>query len=368
MTPPCTFILGALLAVVASAQWPRLPKIDPAHIVGAVKSAEKDVKQTLSQKATQDLASEVAKEAKDLRNQASSVVDGVAQNTAHVASAAVRTAEAAKIIQRNAQAQHQVGSIGGPPALTTTASPPAPVVSEGSHGTVHTDGLLETVQDQINRSKINQVLGDAAKSMPETADMALDLKETSIKKAKDSLQDAQDIVQANKQQVEDLASKGQELASQMIPGMDPSKAIDGVSKVVGAASEHGEAVKSIIHEVLKSDPKHVAHAAEKGVKNIGKIDPDSVKKYIKGDDPEKGEQASDVEDAADWVGLHWQWSLIFIVGAAGALFFSWQVMKRRDSRSPTLLAGNDMAAWMGGSPTRSTSRQTQSEEMLFRQF
>lgn len=179
------------MAVVASAQWPRLPKIDPAHIVGVVKSAEKDVKQTLSQKATQDLASEVAKEAKGLRSQAPSFVNGVAQNAAQVASAAAQTAEAAKIIPGNAQAQHQVGSTEAPPALTTEA--PAPVVSRGSHNAVHIDKLLDAVQDQINGSKINQVFGDAAKNLPKTADMA-------FKKAKDSLQDTQDIVQANKQQ------------------------------------------------------------------------------------------------------------------------------------------------------------------------
>lgn len=134
------------------------------------------------------------------------------------------------------------------------------------------------------------------------------------------------------------------------------------------SNKHSEAVKSIFHQVLKSDPRNVANAAEKGIKYVGKIDPNTVKKYIKGDDPQSGEQASDVEDVADWAGLHWQWSLLLIVGAVGVIFFSWQAMKRRDSRSPTLLAGSDAAAWMGGSPTHSNSRQTQSEEMLFRKF
>jgi len=369
MMPSCTFFLGALLVVVASAQWPRLPNIDPGHIAGVVKSAEKEVKQTLSQKKTQDFASEVAKEAKDLRSQAPSVKDSVAQSAAQAASAAAQTVEAAKTVAEDTQSQQHVGAIGGPPALTTvapapapvvtTAAPaPAPVVSAGSHDTVHTDELLETVQGQINPSKIKEVLGDAAINVPEIADK-------NIKKAKDSLQHAHDIVQANKQQVEDLASMGQDLASKIIPGLNPSKAMDGVSKVVDGASKHGEMGKPIIHEVVQSDPQNVAHTAEKGVKEIGKSDPNSVKQDIKGDDAEKGEP----EDAAEWVGLRWQWSLLFIVVAVGALFFGWQVTKRRDSRSPTLIAADgDMAPWMGGSPSRSTSRQPQSEETLFRQF
>jgi len=363
MMPSCTFFLGTLLVVVASAQWPRLPNIDPGHIAGVVKSAEKEVKQTLSQKKTQDFASEVAKEAKHLRSRAPFVEDSVAQSAAQAASAAAQTVEAAKTVAEDTQSQQHVGAIGGPPASTTAAPAPAPVITTAAPApapddTVHTDELLETVQGQINPSKIKEVLEDAAKNVPEITDK-------NIKKAKDSLQHAHDIVQANKQQVEDLASMGHDLASKIIPGLNPSKAMDGVNKVVDGASKHGEAVKPIIHEVVQSDPKNVAHAAEKGIKDIGKSDPNSVKQDIKGDDAEKGE----LEDATEWVGLRWQWSLLFIVGAVGALFFGWQVTKRRDSRSPTLIAADgDMAPWMGGSPSRSTSHQPQSEETLFRQF
>jgi hypothetical protein len=192
--------------------------------------------------------------------------------------------------------------------LATTPPAPAPVISEGSHE-VHT-----------------------------------------------SLQDAHDVVKATEQQVGDLASKGHDLVSKIIPGLNPSKVTGGVNKVVDGASEHIEAVKPMIHEVLKSDPKKAALVAEKGVKYVGKIDPNSVRKYIHGGNPDDGEQASDVDQAAEWVGLHWQWSLLFIVGAVGALFFGWQVTKRRDARSPVSPA------------LLSTGRQMQPEEVLFRQL
>merc|ERR1712008_421327 len=207
------------------------------------------------------------------------------------------------------------------------------------------------VQGQINGSKVNKVLRDAPESLSDAVDIALDSK--NIKKAADGLQEAHGVVQANKKHIEDLASKGHDLVSKIIPGLNPSKVTGGVNKVVDGASKHIEAVKPMIHEVLKSDPKKAALAAEKGVKHVGKIDPNSVRKYIHGSHPEDGEQASDVDQAAEWVGLHWQWSLLFIVGIVGALFFGWQVTKRRDARSPALL---------------STGRQMQPEEVLFQQF
>jgi hypothetical protein len=421
MTAPCTFLLGALLAVAVSAQWPRLPKIDPGHIAGVVESAEKEVKQTLSQKQNQALASEVAKQAKDLHSQAPSVADNVAQNAAQAVSATVQTAEAAKsiagdaqaqqqilasevskevkdlhgkapsvagnvaqnaaqavsaaaqtaeaakTIAGDAQAQQQVGVIGDPPALATAAPAQAPVVSEGSHGALHTDKLLEIVQGQINGSKVNKVLGDAPESLSDAMDIALDSK--NIKKAADGLQEAHGVVQANKEHIEDLASKGHDLASEIIPGLNPYKVTGGVNKVVDGASKHIEDVKPVIHTVLKSDTKTVAQAAEKGVKYIGKIDPNSVRKYINGDEPTEDQQALDMEEATEWVGSHWQWSLLFVLGAVGALFFGWQVTKRRDdSRTPKLLTDSDMVGWNGRGPAQSTSRQMQSEEVLFRQL
>jgi hypothetical protein len=368
MTAPCNFLLGALLAVVASAQWPRLPKIDPGHIAGVVKSAEKEVKQTLSQKEKQALASEVAKKAKDLHSQAPSVADNVAQSAAQAVAASAQTAEAAKTIAGDAQAQQhglasevakqakdfrsqapsvadnvaqsavqavaqgavqavagaaqtagaakaiggdvraqqQVGVIGGPAALATTPPAPAPVISEGSHE-VHT-----------------------------------------------SLQDAHDVVKATEQQVGDLASKGHDLVSKIIPGLNPSKVTGGVNKLVDGASKHIEAVKPMIHEVLNSDPKKAALAAEKGVKHVGKIDLGLHCRYV-------GASTVVCGDPVSATGLlrHdntfrvWQWSLLFIVGIVGALFFGWQVTKRRDARSPALL---------------STGRQMQPEEVLFQQF
>jgi hypothetical protein len=423
MTAPCTFLLGALLAVVASAQWPRLPRIDPGHIAGVVESAEKEVKQTLSEKQNQALASEVAKKAKDLRSQAPSVADNVAQNAAQAVSASVQTAEAAKSIAGDAQAQQQVltsevsnevkdlhgqapfvagnvaqsaaqavsaaaqradaaktiardaqaqqvGVIGGPPALATAVPAQAPVVSEGSHDALHMDKLLETVQGQINRSKVNEGLGSTPESLSEAVEIALDSK--NIKKAADGVQEAHNIAQANKKYVEDLASKGHDLASEMIPGLNPYKVTGGVSKVVDGASKHIEAVKPMIHKVLKSDTKNAAQAVEKVVKYIGKIDPNSARKYINGDEPEEDQQALYVEEAAkeaaEWVGSHWQWSLLFIVGAVGALFFGWQVTKPRDSRTPKLLTDSDMVGWNGRGPPHNNSCQMQSEEVLFRQL
>jgi len=238
---------------------------------------------------------EVAKMGKTLRSQAPSVVDNVAQSTAQAVSGAKQTAEAAKAIAGDAKAQQQVAAIGGPPALATAAPAPAPapapVVSEASHD-AHTDKVLETVQGQISR--------------------------------------------ANKQQVEDLASK-------IIPDLNPSKVAGGVSKVVDGASTQVAAVKPMIDEILKADPKNVGHTADKGIEYVGKIGTNSARRYINGDDPEEGEQASDVDQAAEWVGSHWQWSLLFIVCVVAALFFGWQVTKRRDARSPTLLANSDMA-------------------------
>ena len=89
------FLLAALLAAVASAQWPRLPKIYPGHMAGVVQSAEKEVKQTLSQKQI-------------LRSQAPSVAQKVAQSTVQAVSASAQTAEAAKAIAEDAQSQQQV--------------------------------------------------------------------------------------------------------------------------------------------------------------------------------------------------------------------------------------------------------------------
>jgi len=319
MPPPCAFLLGALLAVVCSAQFPRLPKIDPGQLAGVVKKAEKEVKQTLSQTQSQDLV-------KDLQGKADGVAQSAAQAAKTIAGDAQAQLQAAKTIAGNAQAPELLGATGGQPTLATTApaapAAPAPVVSEGSHAIVHTDELIKTLRGQGNPSNLTQVLKDVHK-----------------------------IVKANKEQVEDLASK-------VVPGINPSKVMSGVNKVVG--------------KVLKSDPKNVAHAAEKGVDELNKIVKVTPPHFLNGDKGEEGEeseQASDVEEEdVGYMGSNWYWSLILIVGAVGALVFGWQVMKRRDSRTPTLLADNDMAGWMGGGPTSSTSRQMQSEEQFFRQF
>jgi len=263
----------------------------------------------------------------------------VAQNAAQTASAAVQTSKATKTVAVDAQAQQQVGAIGGLQALATAALARAPVVSEGSHDVIHTNKLLETARTQIDHSKVKQVLADIPKNLPGAADMALDSK--GIKKATDSLQDVHDIVQANKQQTEDLVLKGHDLASKMTPGLNPSKVMSGVSKVVD----------------LKSDLKTVAHVAENG-----------VRKYLHGDGPVEDREASDVEETAKRVGSRWKWSLFFIVGAVATLFVGWKVTKRRDARSHALLTTSDMAVSMGGSPTHSTSRKMQSEELLFRQL
>lgn len=267
MTLPCSVLLGALLAVVASAQFPRLPKIDPGHLAGVVKSAEKAVKQQVSQNKPEDLVSKVAKNAKDLQSQAPSVADSVAKNAAQAASAAAQTAEAAKSMAANAAlAQQQVAAA---PTPLATAAPT--VVSEDPpdedhHEIVHTDKLLEAVQGHINKSGVSQVLGGAPKNLPEAANMALD--PTNIKKAKEGLQNAKSVVQANSPKVQDLASK-------LIPGLNPSKVMNGVNKVVGGASQHVEKVQPIVDEVLKSDPTNVVHAGKKawkhGVKHVGDI-------------------------------------------------------------------------------------------------
>jgi len=179
-------------------------------------------------------------------------------------------------------------------------------------------------------------------------------------------------VQANKKHVEVLASKGHDLASAIIPGLNKTQVTGGMHKVVDGASQHAEAVKPMIHKALRSDTKNVAELAGKGVKYIGKIDPNRVRQYINGDEPQEDQQAFDVETAAEWVGSHWQWSLLFIVGVVGAaagLFFGKQITKRRDSRTPQLLTdSSDMVGWNGRSPPQSTSRQMQSEEVLFRQL
>merc|ERR1712012_1483439 len=65
-----------------------------------------------------------------------------------------------------------------------------------------------------------------------------------------------------------------------------------------------------------------APAAENGVKELNKIDPEGDTKIMNGDVPdegETGENALDVEKAVEYVGSHWQWSLLVILGAVGAL-------------------------------------------------
>jgi len=252
------------------------------------------VKQTLLQKKEQYLASEVANEAKNLRGQAPTVADNVAQSAeeevkntmsqkkeqdvtseaaneaknlhslAQAASAVAQSAEAAKTVEDDVQPQQQVGAIGGPLA-------PAAVVSEVSHEVVNTDELretLETVQGQINHAKIKQ---------------------------------AADV-----------------------------------------ASETAEAVKPMMH--TNWNPKNAAHVVarvpETRAKPISKIDTNTV---INKDDPEDQEQASEMEEAANGLGSHWQWSLLVMAAALGGVFVGWKVTKRRDARSPhTLLAPSDI--------------------------
>jgi len=115
-----------------------------------------------------------------------------------------------------------------------------------------------------------------------------------------------------------------------------------IKQAADVASETAEAVKPMMH--TNWNPKNAAHVVarvpETRAKPISKIDTNTV---INKDDPEDQEQASEMEEAANGLGSHWQWSLLVMAAALGGVFVGWKVTKRRDARSPhTLLAPSDI--------------------------
>lgn len=356
--------------VRAAAQF-GLPKFNMDSIASTItKSSPQNLADALTQKSPNDMAKDVIQEAtaKAIQETGQAAASQVLTKATEAATeAATQASEVAKTIKEVAESRANATAV----QVTVTEAPkvtvPATSVAADDHEIVPTKKVVDAVNRALNDTNAQKAAEAIQKAIPNSLPEALDLLD--LKKAQQGLQEALQ----NKDHVETVRNAGQDVASVLkLPSVSQLTDILGSHKGVSGTIQKAQPVAQGVAEVLAKDPEKIQRIIEgnvpKVVETIRKTDPKKVQEMIDEADPHKIKEVINVVERAEWWGSHWQWPLLGMLGAGAVVAGGWQVLKKRDARSPSLLVDAEIGAWMNNGRNSRSRVTPQADEALFRQF